>query len=167
MPNRLRSADLGMAEGAVLLHPEQPAHPDFLQFGHRSLEKIPQYLHVYFVTEVIGADVLKEVRPIVVQLQVVHVRVELEQAAVESGFQIGQILVALVHGAEKVEKVLPARISDPPERRNGAISSVKGFFGQQIAVFAKGDKDNAVQQFLRDMDGFFQGYVLAQNADVR
>ena len=94
---RLLHGRLDGARGRCGLEPEDAFHADPLQLGHRALEEVAEHLQVHFVAEVVGADVVEEVGPVVLQLEVVDFGLAAEQAAVIAPFDAQAVEIPLVH----------------------------------------------------------------------
>jgi len=141
---------------------------DVFQVGNRLLEQVAQHVDVHFVAKVVVADLPEEIRPIVVQFQVVDFVVVLEQPAVVRADV--ESPVSLVDAAEQQAESQPARIGDQRESPHLAPRGVDRLGRKQFPVLAEGDEDDAVQQHLRDVDRRVDALVvgrLSQMADQR
>ena len=96
--------------------------------------------------------VWKKLRPIVFELQVVDFRVAREKTTVVSVVEPRQAAVPFVDGLEQVDEVPPARVGHLGKRRQRAVGQVDAAGRQQLAVFAKGDEDDTVENSLGDED---------------
>ena len=83
-------------------------------------------------------------------MEVVDLRILAEQAAVVAAFQVAMRGVALVDRAEQVQEVPPAGIRDLAKGGQFAVGGFEALGGQQVAVLAEGDEDDAVQDLLGD-----------------
>ena len=73
-------------------------------------------IDVYFVGEVIVANGLKEVGPVVIELEIIDFGVFMEEAAV-IGWDIF-VDISFINASEEVKKVLPSGIYDSLEWRD-------------------------------------------------
>src|SRR5437762_3577366 len=101
-----------------------------------------QHLDPDFVFKIVTADFLKEIGPVVGQLQAVHLSVRAKQAAVESRDAGSRI--ALVNTAKQVEKVLPARIGYARKRGDALPRGDERIRRQEVPIFAKRDENDSV-----------------------
>ena len=121
---------------------------ELLEFGDRAFEQMAEDVEIHFVGKTVAADSFEEDGLLVGQFDIIH-RVRREETAVVT-WDVGR-LISLVDKAKQAFETLPARIGD--RRKTGhCISFGDGFFGQQAAVFAKGDEHDAVNQPLRHFD---------------
>ncbi len=124
---------------------EQPRLLDLLQFRNRPLEEVPQDVEVHLIREVVITDRIEEGRPWYVgQFQFIDC-VRREQPAVVLGNAVAA--AAGVDEAKEVLEVLPAGIGDSVKAGHG-VSVGDGLLGQQAAIFAKGNEDDAIEEAL-------------------
>ena len=90
---------LGLVGGLSVPVGEQPADAEFLQFGDGLLEEVSEYVNIHFVAEIVPADALEEIRPLIVELEFVHLGIVAEQAAVVTPVE-RETFVSLVDGSE-------------------------------------------------------------------
>src|SRR5207248_180837 len=100
-------------------------------------------------------------RPAIVELEVVNLRVLLEQFAVVAGIEV-QALVPLVNAPEESEEVLPAWVRDQGEGRQTLPRRLDALGGKQPAIFAESDEDDPVDDLLGDANGGIYGLVVNQ-----
>jgi len=119
-----------------------------------------EHVHVHFVAEVVGADGVEEVRPLVIELKVVDFRIAMEQAAVVAHIEPEEVGVPLVNGVEQVEEVAPSRVGDFAEGGERLVGPINAPGRQQAAVLAEGDEDDPVEESLGDVDRAVQVFAV-------
>ncbi len=140
---------------AISVCDKQSTESHLLQLADRLLKDVAKHIDIDFVAEIIGPNRVKELGPRVVELQVVYGGIVAKQAAVVAVLQV-QRLVTFVDCMEEFQKALPPWVRHFREWWDLLICGRDALFGQQLAVFAKGDKDDAVEDLLRDVNGFIE-----------
>ena len=92
----------------------------------------------------------------VVKLEVIDAAFVLEQSAVVASGEV-EGPMSLIDGPECVQKPSPARVRRHFQWRNAVPGLFDQLFGQQSAVFAERDEDDAVEQPLRRVDRLVVG----------
>ena len=152
LPFRRLRHEGGAAFPIALAVRAKQGRPQVLQLPDRLLENVPEDVNVHLVAEVVLGDGVEKVGPAVFELQIIHLLVFLEQAAVVSCGE-GEAFVALVDGLEKAEEILPPGVRHFAERRHGLVRRLDALLRQEAPLFAESDEDDSVQQLLRDVDG--------------
>ena len=100
-----------LPDGLFLIYvfSEQTSPSNFFEFGDRFLEEMPEDIDVDLVAEIIISHTLEKVRPTIVELKVVNLRIVMKQPAVVARFQV-ETYMALIDGVKKIEEVAPARV---------------------------------------------------------
>ena len=103
---------------------------------------------VHFFREVEVTETLEAGGPgFVVEFEVVDGGVGGEEPAIE-GVDDGFDAAALVDRVEEADEVVPSRIGDAAEGGESGGGPFEAVLGEQAAVFAEGDEDDAVEEFL-------------------
>ena len=131
---------------------EQAGLAHAFQFPDGFLKKMPQHFDVDFVAEIVAAHRMEEIRPGIVELQVIHFLIMPKQAAVIGGHPHRMIL-AFVNDMEQAEKILPARIGYLVEGGHIVVSRGDAPLREKAPVLAKSDENDAVDELLGDVNG--------------
>jgi hypothetical protein len=121
-------------------------------------------IDVDLVAEVIVADILEKIGPLIIQVEVIDFFVFSEQFTI-IGWN-SERFVSFVDAAKQVKEVAPFRVGDAVEWGDLAPGPGYGVSWQKFTVFAKRYEYYSVYEFLSDANGVIQSVIVRWATEV-